>query len=94
MGFRIYGHSCNGWVAGNYDLLSEHGKYLLMAPSIDRSGALGFRCVQDAQSRKPTRTRGVGIGGRGAGTIARGEVRLYQFTAPDKKRPALVLARN
>ena len=74
--------------------LTEHGKFLLMAPSIDRSGALGFRCVQDAQSRKPTRTRGVGIGGRGAGTIARGEVRLYQFTAPDKKRPALVLARN
>jgi len=28
--------------------LAEHGKYLLMAPSIDRSGAIGFRCVQDA----------------------------------------------
>jgi formylglycine-generating enzyme required for sulfatase activity len=27
--------------------LSEHGKYLLMAPSIDRSGAIGFRCVLD-----------------------------------------------
>jgi len=27
--------------------LSEHGKYLLMAPSIDRSGAVGFRCVVD-----------------------------------------------
>ena len=27
--------------------LSEHGKYLLMAPSIDRSGAIGFRCVMD-----------------------------------------------
>jgi len=27
--------------------LSEHGKYLLMAPSIDRSGAVGFRCVMD-----------------------------------------------
>ena len=26
--------------------------------------------------------------------IARGEVRLYQFAAPDKKRPALVLTRN
>jgi formylglycine-generating enzyme required for sulfatase activity len=25
----------------------EHGKYLLMAPSIDRSGTLGFRCVVD-----------------------------------------------
>jgi iron(II)-dependent oxidoreductase len=27
--------------------LSEHGKYLLMATSIDRSGAVGFRCVMD-----------------------------------------------
>ncbi|MEO8735964.1 MAG: SUMF1/EgtB/PvdO family nonheme iron enzyme [Edaphobacter sp.] len=27
--------------------LSQHGKYLLMAPSIDRSGAIGFRCVLD-----------------------------------------------
>ena len=28
--------------------LSQHGKYLLMAPSLDRSGTVGFRCVQDA----------------------------------------------
>lgn len=28
--------------------LDEHGKYLLMAPSIDRAGTLGFRCVRDA----------------------------------------------
>lgn len=27
--------------------LSEHGKYLLMAPSIDRSASIGFRCVAD-----------------------------------------------
>jgi gamma-glutamyl hercynylcysteine S-oxide synthase len=27
--------------------LNEHGKYLLMAPSIDRSGTIGFRCVAD-----------------------------------------------
>ena len=29
-----------------------------------------------------------------AGRIARGEVRLFQFAAPDKKRPALVLTRD
>lgn len=28
--------------------LHEHGKYLLMAPSEDRAGTLGFRCVVDA----------------------------------------------
>ena len=29
-----------------------------------------------------------------AGRIARGEVRLYEFAAPDKKRPVLVLTRD
>lgn len=29
--------------------LNEHGKYLLMAPSKDRSGAVGFRCATDAE---------------------------------------------
>ncbi len=29
--------------------LDEHGKFLLMAPSMDRSGGIGFRCVQDAE---------------------------------------------
>jgi formylglycine-generating enzyme required for sulfatase activity len=28
--------------------LDEHGKYLLMWPSLDRSGTVGFRCVIDA----------------------------------------------
>jgi mRNA interferase MazF len=29
-----------------------------------------------------------------AGGIARGDIRLYQFASPDKKRPAVVLTRN
>ena len=29
--------------------LSQHGKYLLMAPSLDRSGTVGFRCVKDRE---------------------------------------------
>ena len=29
--------------------LNQHGKYLLMAPSKDRAGTLGFRCVVDAE---------------------------------------------
>jgi gamma-glutamyl hercynylcysteine S-oxide synthase len=29
--------------------LSQHGKYLLMAPSLDRSASIGFRCVIDAR---------------------------------------------
>jgi gamma-glutamyl hercynylcysteine S-oxide synthase len=29
--------------------LNEHGKLLLMSPSMDRSGAVGFRCVVDSQ---------------------------------------------
>jgi gamma-glutamyl hercynylcysteine S-oxide synthase len=28
--------------------LDEHGKYLLMAPGLDRSGTIGFRCAADA----------------------------------------------
>jgi mRNA interferase MazF len=29
-----------------------------------------------------------------AGRIARGDIRLYEFAAPDKKRPVLVLTRD
>ncbi|HME00931.1 MAG TPA: formylglycine-generating enzyme family protein, partial [Terriglobia bacterium] len=29
--------------------VNEHGKYLLIAPSKDRSGTLGFRCVKEAE---------------------------------------------
>ena len=33
--------------------LGEHGKFLLMAPSMDRSGTIGFRCVVDAVANSP-----------------------------------------
>jgi formylglycine-generating enzyme required for sulfatase activity len=31
----------------------QHGKLLLMAPSIDRAGTLGFRCVVDNPKTQP-----------------------------------------
>ena len=37
------------WYFPQADSLREHGKLLMMAPSMDRSAALGFRCVQDGQ---------------------------------------------
>ncbi len=37
------------WYFPQAQKLTEHGKYLLMAPSKDRAGTLGFRCVVDAQ---------------------------------------------
>lgn len=36
----------------------------------------------------------MGHGGGMAGRIERGEIRLYQFPAPDKARPVLVLTRG
>jgi mRNA interferase MazF len=36
----------------------------------------------------------LGKGGNVAGTIARGDVRLYQFLSPDKQRPVVVLTRE
>ena len=36
----------------------------------------------------------MGGGGSVAGRIARGDVRLYQFAPPDKKRPVVVLTRD
>jgi mRNA interferase MazF len=36
----------------------------------------------------------VGVGGGVAGGIGRGDVRLYGFASPDKRRPVVVLTRN
>ncbi len=38
----------SGWYFPNKIELNTHGKVLLMAPSKDRAGTLGFRCVVDA----------------------------------------------
>ena len=38
----------SGWYFPQAYRSDEHGKYLLMAPSYDRSDTLGFRCVKDA----------------------------------------------
>ncbi len=34
--------------------LDEHGKLLLTAPGLDRSGGIGFRCVRDTDHDKAT----------------------------------------
>ncbi len=44
----------SGWYFPQAYKLSEHGKYLLMAPSIDRSGAIGLRCVMDVSADATT----------------------------------------
>ena len=36
------------WYFPQAHKLTQHGKLLLMAPGMDRSGAVGFRCVKDA----------------------------------------------
>ena len=37
------------WYFPQAHKLNEHGKLLLMSPGMDRSGGIGFRCVQDAE---------------------------------------------
>lgn len=39
----------SNWYFPRNTKLGEHGKYLLMAPSKDRSAMVGFRCVVDAE---------------------------------------------
>ncbi|HEY1493922.1 MAG TPA: SUMF1/EgtB/PvdO family nonheme iron enzyme [Candidatus Solibacter sp.] len=48
-GGGYYRPSGSRWYFPSAYKLDEHGKYLLMAPSKDRAGTLGFRCVKDAR---------------------------------------------
>ena len=46
-GGSYYRPQGSSWYFPQAYRLGEHGKYLLMAPSKDRSGAIGFRCLVD-----------------------------------------------
>jgi iron(II)-dependent oxidoreductase len=48
-GGSYYQPQNSNWYFPQAYKLNEHGKYLLMAPSKDRAGTLGFRCVADAE---------------------------------------------
>ena len=48
-GGSYYQAQGSGWYFPQAYKLNEHGKYLLMDPSLDRSGTVGFRCVVDAE---------------------------------------------
>lgn len=41
------GQTFTGWYFPQAKKLNEYGKYLLMAPGMDRSATIGFRCVKD-----------------------------------------------
>jgi gamma-glutamyl hercynylcysteine S-oxide synthase len=47
-GGSYYQPQTSHWYFPQAYRLDQHGKYLLMAPSKDRSGCIGFRCVVDA----------------------------------------------
>jgi gamma-glutamyl hercynylcysteine S-oxide synthase len=47
-GGSFYQPQHSNWYFPRAYRLDEHGKYLLMAPSKDRAGTLGFRCAEDA----------------------------------------------
>jgi formylglycine-generating enzyme required for sulfatase activity len=48
-GGSYYRPSASMWYFPQARQLDQHGKYLLMAPCLDRSATIGFRCVVDAQ---------------------------------------------
>ena len=47
-GSSYYQPQGSNWYFPQAYRLDEHGKYLLMGPSLDRAGTVGFRCVEDA----------------------------------------------
>jgi formylglycine-generating enzyme required for sulfatase activity len=47
-GGSYYRPQGSGWYFPQAYRLDQHGKYLLMVPSKDRAGTVGFRCVADA----------------------------------------------
>jgi formylglycine-generating enzyme required for sulfatase activity len=48
-GGSYYQPQGSSWYFPQAYKLNEHGKYLLIGPSLDRSAAVGFRCVVDAK---------------------------------------------
>src|SRR6202012_3540927 len=48
-GVSFYHPQSSVWYFPQAYRLDEHGKLLLIAPSKDRAGTLGFRCVRDAE---------------------------------------------
>jgi iron(II)-dependent oxidoreductase len=48
-GGSYYRPSRSMWYFPQARQLDQHGKYLLMAPCLDRSATIGFRCVVDAE---------------------------------------------
>lgn len=48
-GGSYYRPETSHWYFPQAHELHQHGKYLLLAPSIDRSATIGFRCVVDAE---------------------------------------------
>jgi iron(II)-dependent oxidoreductase len=48
-GGSYYRPDKSGWYFPQARQLNQHGKYLLLAPGMDRSATIGFRCVSDAE---------------------------------------------
>ena len=62
------------------------------APSADDGGGVSTSLCEGRESRR--RTARLAGRGRMAREIARGEIWSYAFSAPDKRRPVLIIARQ